>query len=63
MRKGCLSQREQQDVGPEAEYRGLYDRFAALVRHGESDVDLAPLTHVADAFLRGRRDTLEAFIE
>ncbi|MDP9097339.1 MAG: Gfo/Idh/MocA family oxidoreductase [Pseudomonadota bacterium] len=44
-----------------AEYPGLYRRFAALVRAGESDVDLAPLTHVADAFMLGRRKVVEAF--
>lgn len=45
------------------EYRGLYDRFAALIAAGESDVDLAPLRHVADAFLRGERRMVEAFVE
>lgn len=44
-----------------AEYPALYRRFAALVRAGESDVDLTPLTHVADAFMLGRRMTVEAF--
>ncbi len=41
--------------GAEAEYPGLYKHFAELIRHGQSDVDVAPLRHVADAFLRGRR--------
>jgi len=45
----------------EAEYRGLYDRFAALVKAGESDVDVSPLRHVADAFLRAERRRVEAF--
>lgn len=52
-----------QALPPEAEYRGLYDRFAALVRSGASEVDLNPLTHVADAFLRGERRTVEAFTD
>ncbi|MDH2311220.1 Gfo/Idh/MocA family protein [Methylobacterium brachiatum] len=52
-----------QPLPPEAEYRGLYDRFAALVRSGTSDVDLNPLIHVADAFLRGERRTVEAFTD
>ncbi|MHB2207902.1 Gfo/Idh/MocA family protein [Methylobacterium sp. CM6257] len=52
-----------QPLPPEAEYRGLYDRFAALVRSGASDVDLNPLTLVADAFLRGERRTVEAFTD
>ena len=45
----------------DAEYRRLYARFADLVASGQSDVDLAPLTHVADAFLLGRRIEVEAF--
>jgi D-galactose 1-dehydrogenase len=43
------------------EYPGLYARFAALVEAGESDVDIAPLRLVADAFLRGRREGVEDF--
>ena len=43
--------------------RGLYDRFAALVRSGASDVDLNPLIHAADAFMRGERRTVEAFTD
>jgi D-galactose 1-dehydrogenase len=45
------------------EYAGLYRRFAEIVREGVSDVDIAPLRHVADAFLRGRRITVEPFVE
>lgn len=52
-----------QPLPPEAEYRGLYDRFAALVRSGASDVDLNPLIHAADAFMRGERRTVEAFTD
>ena len=48
---------------PEAEYAGLYRRFARLVREGRSDVDISPLRHVADAFLSGRRETVEPFVE
>lgn len=43
------------------EYPGLYARFANLIRGGRSDVDIAPLRLVADAFLRGHRQTVEAF--
>lgn len=50
-----------QDTGPEAEYPGLYRRFVNLVRLGQCDVDLAPLQLVADAFLRGRARSTEAF--
>jgi predicted dehydrogenase len=35
------------------EYRAMYRRFVELVRSGASDVDVAPLQLVADAFLRG----------
>ena len=46
---------------PEQEYPELYRRFAALIKAGESDADLAPLTHVADAFMLGQRKFVEAF--
>ena len=48
---------------PETEYKQLYQRFAEIIRSGQSDVDLAPLTHVADAFMLGRRKFVEAFID
>jgi D-galactose 1-dehydrogenase/L-arabinose 1- dehydrogenase len=43
------------------EYPRLYDRFAALVASGRSDVDLRPLQLVADAFLVAERSAGEAF--
>jgi D-galactose 1-dehydrogenase len=46
---------------PEAEYPGLYRRFVELVAAGSSDVDLAPLRLVADAFMLGCRRTVEPF--
>ena len=46
---------------PEQEYPKLYERFAAIIRAGHSDVDLAPLRHVADAFMLGRRKVVEPF--
>lgn len=51
----------QQPTPAEAEYPGLYAHFATLVQEGRSDVDLAPLRHVADAFLRGSRKLVEDF--
>ncbi|TPI67370.1 Gfo/Idh/MocA family oxidoreductase [Mesorhizobium sp. B2-8-9] len=48
---------------PEAEYPMLYKRFAEIVRAGKSDVDLAPLQHVADAFMLGKRNVVEAFFD
>lgn len=50
-----------QDLTMAAEYQGLYRHFATLVHEGRSDVDLSPLRHVADAFLRGRSMLVEAF--
>ncbi|MCI0511381.1 galactose 1-dehydrogenase [Chromohalobacter marismortui] len=49
--------------GGDVEYPGLYARFAELIARGESDVDVAPLRHVADAFLLGKRVEVEAFHE
>lgn len=46
---------------PEQEYPMLYKRFAEIVKAGKSDVDLAPLRHVADAFMLGRRKFVDAF--
>lgn len=37
------------------EYPALYARMAMLVGQGRSDVDLAPMVHVADALTLGRR--------
>lgn len=48
-------------AGSDEEYPALYSRFAELVATGASDVDLAPMTHVADAFTLGRRVTVAAF--
>ncbi len=48
---------------PEQEYPALYARFAEIIKAGQSDVDLAPLRHVADAFMLGRRKFVEAFID
>ena len=43
------------------EYPALYARMAELVRTGISDVDLAPMVHVADALTLGQRETTAAF--
>ena len=51
------------DAGEEPEYARLYRRFAELLARRESDVDLAPFRHVADAFLLGRRATTIPFEE
>lgn len=49
--------------GVNREYAGLYDRFAGLLKRGESEVDARPLVLVADAFMVGTRERVEAFIE
>lgn len=46
-----------------AEYHGIYRHFVGLIADGESNVDLSPLVHVADAFMLGRRRQAELFIE
>ena len=43
----------QESVAAEAEYAGLYRHFVALIQAKKSDVDVAPLQIVADAFLIG----------
>ena len=48
---------------PEAEYRGLYHRFVELAETGASDVDLTPLRLVADAFMLGKRNVVEPFLD
>jgi len=45
------------------EYPALYARFAQVIRAGQSDVDVAPLRLVADAFLCGRHNRVEPFVE
>lgn len=47
--------------GTNAEYPSLYRRFLELSATSASDVDLAPLRLVADAFLLGRRCIVEPF--
>lgn len=46
---------------PSREYRLIYRKFAELLSHRKSIVDLRPLQLVADAFLLGQRHYLEAF--
>ena len=48
---------------PDQEYRELYTRFVKLAASGASDVDLAPLRLVADAFLLGKRNIVEPFVD
>ena len=52
---------EPQAVAGPGEYPSLYARFAELVEARESEVDREPLRIVADAFLVGRRETVEPF--
>jgi D-galactose 1-dehydrogenase len=59
-RKLRMGDRQHVDAG-KAEYPALYRRFRELAVSGDSDVDLAPLQLVADAFLLGRRRTVEPF--
>ena len=43
------------------EYPALYARMAALLQQGGSEVDLAPMVHVADALTLGKRIVTDAF--
>ncbi len=47
----------------DGEYPRLYARMARLIGNGAVDMDLSPMIHVADAFLLGRRVSVEPFIE
>jgi D-galactose 1-dehydrogenase len=47
--------------GGDIEYAGIYRRFAELIAKRESDVDLRPLRHVADAFMTGLHEFIEPF--
>jgi D-galactose 1-dehydrogenase len=51
----------ERSVESRGEYPGLYDRFATLIAGREREVDREPLRIVADAFLVGRRETVEPF--
>jgi len=48
-------------VGENAEYDGLYRRFASLIDGGTSNVDTTPLDLVADAFLIARHVAVSGF--
>lgn len=45
------------------EYEALYAHFAELLRERRSHVDAAPFRLVADAFMVGRRNEVDAFVE
>jgi D-galactose 1-dehydrogenase len=46
---------------PSEEYEGIYDRFAKLLKKRKSDVEDAPLRLLADTFLLGARENVDAF--
>jgi len=49
------------DEDKHAEYAGLYRRFAELVSARTVDFDTAPIELLADAFMLGKRVTVDAF--
>lgn len=51
------------DVALDGEYPNLYARMAELLPTGGIDMDLSPMVHVADAFLLGKRETVDPFHE
>ncbi|MFA8441813.1 Gfo/Idh/MocA family protein [Yoonia sp.] len=48
-------------AGDNQEYPALYDRMAELVKNGASEVDVAPMIHVADALTLGKRLVVDPF--
>ena len=61
---GAIQAETDADGNPlQGEYPRLYAKMADLVRKGGIDMDLSPMTHVADAFLLGHRITVEPFNE
>ena len=55
------SRRQGAARGRDREYARLYAQFAALIAARESEVDVLPLQHVADAFLLAQWRTAPAF--
>ncbi|MCX7283236.1 MAG: Gfo/Idh/MocA family oxidoreductase [Novosphingobium sp.] len=51
----------QSHADKDREYAAIYERFAQLIASGTSDLDIAPLRLVADAFLCGKHRTTDAF--
>ncbi|SPH25027.1 L-arabinose 1-dehydrogenase (NAD(P)(+)) [Defluviimonas aquaemixtae] len=49
------------DLPLSGEYPRLYAKMARLISEGKIDMDLAPLRHVADAFMLGRRRRVAPF--
>ncbi len=47
--------------GPDREYNALYDRLAALIESGSSDVDLSPMRIVSDAMAVAQRQIAPPF--
>lgn len=50
------------ELPAEGEYPSLYSHFCQLIRSKSSDVDVAPLRHVADAFMLGEHVVTDAFV-
>ena len=50
-------------VDSDHEYPRLYAQFQQLIDERLSDVDVAPLRLVADAFMYGKRVVVEPFVE
>jgi hypothetical protein len=45
----------------DSEYAQIYDQFAGLIAARRSDVDLSPMTLVADAFVLARHGRTDPF--
>jgi D-galactose 1-dehydrogenase len=49
--------------GENREYAGIYRRLVELTARNESDMDLSPFVHAADAFMLGRRVVVAPFLD
>jgi D-galactose 1-dehydrogenase len=47
---------------PLEEYELIYERFAALLKRGETSADVTPLQLICDCFMLGRPVLVEAFV-
>ena len=59
---GVMDEADPETPG-DGEYPRLYARMAELVASGEMETDVSPLRHVADAFMLGRREIVDPFVE
>lgn len=57
----CTVNGKEQALDALGEYPALYARMSALVKDGQSDVDLSPMVHVSDIMTLAHREVAPAF--